>query len=53
MAFDDFHPHWIGLFVLLAIVALEWALGEVVVDRHPRVRLLFEMLAHTRHRGRR
>jgi hypothetical protein len=25
----------------------------VVVDRHPRVRLLFEMLAHTRHRGRR
>jgi hypothetical protein len=48
VAFDDFHAYWIGLFVLLAIIVLEWLFGELVVCCHPRLRPVFEMLSTLR-----
>jgi hypothetical protein len=48
VVFDDFHAYWIGLFVLLAIIVLEWLFGELVVCCHPRLRPVFEMLSTLR-----
>jgi hypothetical protein len=43
VAFDDFHSHWIGLFILLAVVAIEWLLSECVVFCHSGTRPMLEV----------